>query len=221
MRTATAASVAALALAAGASFVSADTLKAHYATSYWQNINLTRAGNTNDIPTVTFNWTRTDVPGPGVDATIPVNFDSYCIELTQTVGGGDNVYTVMSPAAAGLSGFQELMLERLWGSFKAGVDSQEKSASFQAAVWEIIYDAASMDIQSGNFLVNAPSTGVQAQAQAYLNAVNVSSYFGAITNIVVLHSEESQDQIANIPAPATAGLGLLSLGALARRRRAV
>jgi uncharacterized protein (TIGR03382 family) len=220
MRTAIAAATVATILA-GAGLASADTVRAQYSATLNRQINITRAGDTSDVTTVLFNWERSDNPGPGVDALIGHNFPSYCIELTQHVSGGQKyTYDVLQPSDAGLSGFQEIMLERLWGSFFPAIDTELESASFQACVWEIKYDPQSMDIRNDNFVVNNPSGGVRDLAQQWLDAITDPQYSGPAVNVVVLHNAEAQDQVTQVPAPATAGLGLLALAGAGRRRRA-
>jgi len=214
------AAIATIATLSLAGIASADTVRGEYTGSYSRDINITRSGDTRDVRTVQFDWVRSDIAGPGVDPYIPSAFDSYCIELTQTVAPGTKYnFEVLSPIAGGLSTFQETMLERLWASFFPVIDSGLESASFQACVWEIIYDADSMDIASDDFIVNPPSGGVPALAQGWLDAVNDVGYAGPTQNLVVLHNSEIQDQITSVPAPATAALAMLGLGAVARRRR--
>jgi hypothetical protein len=212
-----ASTIAILTLAAGASIASADTVRAQYQASLGRGINITRNGNTRDIQTVQFNWTRSDNPGPGVDPFIPVNFDSYCVEIDQTISGGTKyTFQVLQPSAAGFTTMQETLLERLWASYFGQIDTSVESAAFQSCVWEITYDGA--DVTSGNFVVNG-NADVQTLAQSWLTAVSDAGYSGPTENLVILHNADAQDQITNVPAPATAALGLLACGVGARRRR--
>lgn len=209
--------VSAIAILTFAGVAAADTVRAQYDSRYGRDVNITRDGDTRDIRTVQFNWTRSDTPGPGVDPYIPVNFDSYCVEIGQTIAGGTKYdFEVMTPALAGFSSFQELMLERLWASFFPVVDSSLESAAFQVSVWEITYDG--VDVTDGDFVVNS-GNDVRTLAQSWLDTVSDDAYDGPTQNLVILHHPTAQDQLTPVPAPATAALGLLAGGVGARRRR--
>ncbi len=219
MRTA-ALAIALASLAGTAGIAAADTVRGEYTSSLGRDINITRNGNTGDVRTVQFNWARSDSPGPGVDPYLPINFDSYCVELDQNVAPSTKyTFDVLSPSAAGLSSFQELMLERLWASFKPVIDTSLESATFQAIVWEIIYDSDDMDIRADDFRVNPPSDGLRDLADTWIGIITDAGYAGPVQNVVILHNAEIQDQITAVPAPATAALGLLAVGVGARRRR--
>jgi hypothetical protein len=210
----------AIALAAvvgGLSAAHADTVTARYTGTYGQGIDVTLTPTINgNVNTVTFNWVRTDTAGPGVDSTVENAFIAYCCELGQSVSANtDYVYTVQTAAEHGFTANQEMLLGRLWASYKNGVNSAATSAAFQMAVWELSFDTGA-DLEAGTFLGNGGAS-IVALAQSYLDAITSPSYGGAQHQIRVLHHPTAQDQL--IPTPGS--LALLGLGGLAvsRRRR--
>lgn len=190
------------------------TVTANYSGQYGRQVH-TSMGN---MQTVKFNWTRVDVPGPGFDTTIATNFNTYCVEISQHVSGGnDYTYNVVSAAAHGFSPVQEALLGRLWWSYFADINSAVESSAFQVAVWEIALDSG-LDFAGGGLIVDAP-VDTLALASSWLSAITNASYAGGAETIVVLENGSAQDQITVIPAPgvlALAGLGVLTAG---RRRR--
>ena len=199
----------------GISAAHAGTVTARYTGTYGQGVDVTLAPTINgNVGTVTFNWVRTDVAGPGVDSTVDSSFIAYCCELGQNVSANtDYTFTVQTAAEHGFSATQEMLLGRLWASYKAGVNSQTTSAAFQMAVWELSFDAGA-DLEAGTFLGNG-GAAIVALAQSYLDAVTSPSYGGGQHQIRVLHHPTAQDQL--IPTPGS--LALLGLGGLAAGRR--
>lgn len=199
----------------GLSAAHAGTVTARYSGSYGQGVDVTLTPTINgSVQTVTFNWVRTDTAGPGVDSTVESSFIAYCCELGQNVSGNtDYTYTVQTAAEHGFTPMQEMLLGRLWASYKNGVNSPETSAAFQMAVWELSFDTGA-DLGTGNFLGNG-GPAVVALSQSYLNAITSPSYGGGQHQIRVLHHPTAQDQL--IPTPGS--LALLGLGGLAAGRR--
>jgi hypothetical protein len=181
--------------------------------------------NNDNVNTVAFHWTRTDAAGPGVDSTVPVTFDTYCVDLSQSVRSNTNTtYQVVSMTDAGYSVARQNLLTQLWQTYKPGIDTAAESAAFQLAVWEIIYDT-NMDTNSGTFKVNS-STNLRNAAQALVtSASNLAGSPNGPANIqlVVLRSDSAQDQITAIPvvpSPGTVALAGLGLLMAAPRRKA-
>lgn len=165
------------------------------------------------------------------------DFITYCIDLTQYAG--DGMYDlvgirqapVTSPSPSNqweLGQGQADALNALYHAFNASIDTNAEAAAFQAAVWEITFDWATVD--GGTFSPGDTTnltTGV-VQISGGINNTIYSSYLAAAngrantTSILgALVSESQQDQLIVVPLPSVgslAGAGLLAIGG--RRRRA-
>jgi hypothetical protein len=214
-----------IALCAGAA--SADSLTGSYSPTFTQNLALTvqgwNIGPSNNFQSRQFNWVRSDLPaGAGVDNTIPAQFAGYCVEINQPVVANTQVaYEVVTPQSYGYSANQILLLSRLWGSFASSINSATMSAGFQAAVYEITYDAdgAGLNLSTGNFIVQDASIAAKITAQTMLSQITVPNYSGGFSPVAILVSPTAQDQIVRVPAPATGALAVVGAGLIARRRR--
>lgn len=203
-----------------ASAASADVITARFTSSYGKTMNINSPSLNGDVNTVLFNWTRQDSPGPGIDATIPGTFNTYCVDLAQHVHANTNyTFTVRTPLEHGFTPTQEVMLRRLFADRFPLVNSANTSAAFQIAVWEIIHDD-DFNLASGSFKVNSTGAPVTT-ATAWLDAIASPTYVtdNWLPELAVLHSATAQDQITVIPAPATAALAGIGLIGLAARRR--
>jgi hypothetical protein len=207
------------ALAAGCfvTCASAGTVTAQYTGLYGASATVDQdsifLGNVN---TATFQWTRTDSPGPGVDSTLSSPFRGYCVEIVQTVSPNTSyTYNVVSAAAHGYSGMQEMLLGRLFASFEASVNNPTSSAAFQLAVWELSFDVGA-DLSTGDFDASAPLASITL-AQGWLNTITSGSYSGGQAPISVLEHPTAQDQV--VPAPGSLALLALGGGLAIRRKR--
>jgi hypothetical protein len=190
--------------------------------------------NGNDASTLAgvFNWTRT---GGTHGVEIAVDFDSFCIELTQSVGFGSS-YTMEvipvetgplpgSPETGGLAGMgldKADDLAKFWHSFyEDALLSADNAAAFQTAVWEIVYDDGN-DLASGAFQAQRDGNGAFKDSFVNTSVSWLSSLpeLAGRAQLVALSSATLQDQVTVVPEPAA--LSALALSALAglRRRRA-
>ncbi len=204
-------------VAAIAACANADTVTARYNGLYQQDTNVTLTSVfSGNVPAVTFEWTRQDAPGPGIDVSLPTVFRAYCVELDQNVAPAtDYVFDVQTPAMRGYTPLQEVLLGRLWSSYQSSVVDGDTSSAFQIAVWELAFDTGA-DLAAGVFTGNSPAA-VVALSQSWLNAVSSSGYSGGQSPISILHNENVQDQL--VPTPGS--LGLIAAGSIVilRRRR--
>jgi len=179
-------------------------------------------GNVN-VNTVSFEWTRLDSPGIGVDDTLPGQFPTFCIEIAQHVRANTAYeYEVFSPSDIGWSAGRIAAMQMLWADHYGQVNSGDTSAAFQLAVWELVYDD-DRNLDTGPFRANSPGPA-KSIAQGWLTSIGTVANRGELPELHVLVNEEVQDQITatEIPAPgpaACAMLGLVVLGSSRRRRR--
>ena len=72
----------------------AGTVTARYTGTCAQAVDVTLTPTINgNLTTVTFNWVRTDVAGPGVDSTVECSFIACCCELGQYVSPNTSTST--------------------------------------------------------------------------------------------------------------------------------
>lgn len=224
MKTRTIATFAAVTIAAAAGQASADTIRGKFTGSFDKDVNITNTHRTGGVRTTQFGWQRTDDAGPGVDATIGRTFTSYCIDLAQNITANTNhTFNVMSPVEYGFTGNQTYLLSLLWADILPQVNSKDKSAAFQLAVWELVYDSDAL-ISTGSFKANSPDAP-KSIAQGWLNAITSPGYVSSnpLPTLRVLQSSTAQDQLTAIqtpiPAPGAGVLALAGCGLLAGRRR--
>lgn len=192
----------------------AGVISAQFDSSLGRQVS-TSLGN---FQTVKFEWTRTDAPAPGVDATIAPVFNTYCVQISEHVAPATPyTFNVVTPAAHGFSATQEILLGRLWNQYFASIDTAVESSAFQVAVWEIALDSG-LNFASGGLTFDAPADTV-ALAETYLAGITQANYAGGFDQIVVLESDNAQDQITVVPAPGAAALAGLGGLLVARRRR--
>ena len=154
------------------------------------------------------------------------SFESYCIDLYQTIAFGAPPYTDYSFAGLGhlfTNGNAYADLSRLFAT--AGlVNNSVSEAAFQIAVWEIAYETTgtAYNLASGAATFaggTAASSGALTLATTWLTTL-----FGSGPTITVMDSREHQDIVfAPIPEPETYALfmaGLAAVGFMARRRKA-
>ena len=171
-------------------------------------------------------------------------FEAICTDIFHSLSFGKNYSDwTISTAATLYTDERAKALGKLWtlAHDGAGNDSHQsnaKSAAFNLAVWEIVYESSRdsggklvFNLGAGAFKGSNSATAV---AQGWLNDIQDPSKTIAVTSLYALHSigggtgkgidgTITQDLLTPVPEPETyamflAGLGMM--GAVARRRGA-
>jgi hypothetical protein len=161
-----------------------------------------------------------------------VSFDSFCVDLHQSIWFGQPFQTYQSisfaSGNAGFSSMQENRLNRLYSNYLgAARNNSSASAAFQTAVWEITYDGnGSLSLGSGAFkLGNGTNQAARDLAATWLTGLDgKASGNWAFTRLA---SATHQDQLiavtgnSSVPIPGTLALMIGGIGiAVATRVRA-
>ncbi|MGD0767952.1 MAG: PEP-CTERM sorting domain-containing protein [Tepidisphaeraceae bacterium] len=184
-------------------------------------------GETGGASAAILDATRTDVPGPGVDATIPNTFRAFCTEV------GQDIYV------PGISSFSDVELlsptqnppypqtnpgpgtgpvvfdntrtaniEKLFGSFYPGPSDVDANEAFQLALWKLAFDndyslAPGSDPNERMWVDptnDQNPAGVTAEAQSYLTAIqNDVGNSLPEAQVALLTDPNVQDQLVFIP----------------------
>jgi hypothetical protein len=191
------------------------------------------------------NWTANSSTG---SAAPTGSFGTYCDDLTQDIYiGGTYSYNITSmlntpdpapptnpSALVGMSAGTAQDIVNLYALEYDGIgNSNDKSAAFQIAIWEMEYETHSgtPDVSSGNFYVTGESSLAQTLADQYALAAETAGTLSYHNQILGMTSPTAQDQLfiggptpqggPTVPTPAAAlgGIPLLGLVAVARKIR--
>lgn len=170
--------------------------------------------------------------GTGAAAAWTGNHTIFCSELTEFTDGSFRKYDVKdvkdlpSSISGGMGATAADAIRKLYtAAAGAQFGDDTKSAAFQLAIWELVYDygtgSAAPDLDTGGIKLNSTwasgNAGIVNQAKSWLSAAHTGSYTYA--PLVGLYNNGYQDHIFLIPLPAPLAMGLAGLaGVLVIRR---
>lgn len=151
------------------------------------------------------------------------SFLAYCIEITQSLVNFGTDYTTTTPAGYGWSNARQTDIAKLFNvGYLSSLTSTVKSAGFQLALWEMVYDSGTYNLASGNFTGSSGNAGVITHANAYLAAAAAGTTgHGQFT---VWQSPTAQNYLQfQVPEPGSlaliAGLGMVGFALRTRATR--
>ena len=164
-----------------------------------------------------------DVSAGAFNLNPPVGILAYCIDLFQTLSFGTlySDYTTTSLAAdAQITAARKGEIAQLFHGFYAtSLTSSTKTAAFQLALWEILYETGPALNVDGSDLANRgvnyaknPNTpaGVISQADTWL--ADLGSFSPDLGGLTTYRSAEHQDQISYQPVPEPSSWALIFVG---------
>lgn len=166
-----------------------------------------------------------------------VAFETYCTDLYETVylnQAYSNYFYAPTGSTYGLTSGQASMIGRLYSVADSGgatqVNTTDESVAFQLAIWEVLYETGSYNLNGGSFrATTGGNTNQRSLANTWLTAA--SSLGASQFDVVRIASIDAaglqngrQDLIVATPVPEPStyvllGAGLGVVGFVARRRR--
>lgn len=158
---------------------------------------------------------------------------AYCIDVTTNlITGSTAQYNLISPLSSGRIDSQQLsLISSLFDQRAGSVTSSANSAAFQLALWEIIYDPASLQLGNGPDFWSNSFGGSKGIAQSWLDGLDKSGGYSSSSyefHVLQPHGAANQTLLTarqvSVPEPGTLGLlgaGLVACLLVNRRRIAV
>lgn len=144
-------------------------------------------------------------------------FGGMCVDLNHWNSQGNSYQVDVKPIAERGAGATQAA--HLFGKYATTIDSKDKGAALQLAIWDILYDGGD-GLDAGTFR-SAASSSVKSLTTDYIAESAGKSgsgyYFKALTH--GSNNNKNQDYMGTVPEPASMAVLLTGALALARRRR--
>jgi hypothetical protein len=132
-------------------------------------------------------------------------FNSFCVEIGQSISPGLHTFPTRAPLASSGLANAGLVADfwRSYGPKTTGFTSVTDAAAFQLGIWELISDGPSRNLKSGSFQVGASASPAVARAESWLNGTGTPapSAGGPAVSLYVLQHPTRQDQVVWEPLP--------------------
>lgn len=207
----------ALGLAGGAS-ASTVTLQYEGANAFgtpawYRNVTINLNGSNKNVSAGLFRMEDTNT-GAGVLA--------WCVDLYNQLAQ-PRLYDVSSFDVSGFSSTIRDNVDRLFTGFYGQVDTADKAAGFQIALWEIVTETSGIiDLGKGIFKATGSGTAYTL-AGSYLSGLAGAGTGGYTLTFFDSQKNSSQNLVnavpSAVPVPAAGGLLIAGLGGLAALRR--
>ncbi len=204
--------------------LSAATIKTYFSVANGQKIDYEIDGiDRDDSWALEFSPVELDFDNDPDTFTPDLTTISYCVDLFQGAGNGSKFEVELKSAAT--AGINYLKAAWLMNQFSPTAGSAAEKAGLQVAIWEAVYDSASLDLDDGRFSVQSTGSATYANASTYLAALALVPDVTAVAGLdryIVAFSDKRQDQLLATPIPTSVwlfGSGLLGLLGLGRRGR--
>ena len=126
-------------------------------------------------------------------------FNSFCVEIGQSISPGLHTFPTRAPLASSGLANAGLVADfwRSYGPKTTGFTSVTDAAAFQLGIWELISDGPSRNLKSGSFQVGASASPAVARAESWLNGTGTPapSAGGPAVSLYVLQHPTRQDQV--------------------------
>jgi len=160
--------------------------------------------------------------GPAGQMNITIDgspFIAYCVDLDNDAPGQWEAQLLPVNVING-----GLAIAYLFDTFSAGVDTDNKAAALQVAIWEVLDDSPGvLDLSLNDFRYFTDSQGqtanVLAQAQIYLNAIPAPPVLANYVAQSVIVFSSTVDQAQHMIVPEPTSMSILALGAMLVLRR--
>jgi MYXO-CTERM domain-containing protein len=178
--------------------------------------------------------------GTGRAAGLSGTLITYCTDLLENTSKNTNRFDLVNTADAPSPAMGQARADALSdiyvfaaGAHTDGSADRDFAAAFQVAIWEIVYDfdssngRSSLDVESGDFEAyktngSSLSSAVLGHLETLFDAIGTIGLGAEQTGLYALVNDGVQDQLiemAVVPLPGAAAMGLAGLAGLAGTRR--